>query len=149
MSFSIEINGVDEAGRIGQNIIFSRVSVERDFEINLMLHNLSSFSFLIPNKNIINGYDKKSLVQYVRYIIENETYKTSIYKMSYKSQAILLRILYGFLSEELFELRGRIINQYQERDWGVIQTALDTMNRFKRREILAESFVKAFGMKNR
>ena len=130
MSFNITINGIDEAGRIGENILFTRVSVERDFEIHLLLHNLLYFNKLIPNKNDPKGYDQKSLIRYVRDIIENEIFKTSIYKMRYQSQALLLRYLYYFLSEDLFRLRGEILYLFQNKDWSVIQTALTSLNRF-------------------
>jgi len=147
MSLNIEINGVDEAGRIGENIIFTRVSVERDFEINLLLNNLSYFNQLIPNKNDVKGYDKKRLGRYAREIIETETFKTAIYKMRHESQVLLLRCLYSYLSEDLFRLRREVLSLFETKDWRVIQTALDSLNRFKRKGIFAESFVKAFGMK--
>jgi len=35
MSF-VEINGLDEAGKIVENIIFTRISVEKDFELHLL-----------------------------------------------------------------------------------------------------------------
>lgn len=147
MSFNIEINGIDEAGRIGENILFTRVSVERDFEIHLLLYNLSFFNKLIPNKKDPKGYDKKSLIRYVRDIIETGIFKIAIYKMRYKQQVVLLRLLYYFLSEDLFRSRGKILELFQRKDWGVIQTVLDSLNRFKKKSIFAESFVKAFGMK--
>lgn len=147
MSLNVEINGIDEAGRIGENILFTRVSVERDFEINLLLINLSFFNQLIPNKKDASGYDDKRLLRYAREIIEAETFKTAVYKMRYESQVLLLRLLYSCLSEDLFGLRGEVLSLFQRKDWRVIQTVLNSLNRFKRKGIFAESFVKAFGMK--
>jgi len=146
MSF-VNINGLDESGKIGEDIIFSRISVEKDFELHLMLNNLSCFNKLIPNKNDVSGYDVKSLIRYARDIIESAVFKTSIYKMRCEAQVFLLRLLYRYLSEDLFRLRGEILDLFNRKNWGVIQTALNSLNRFKRKWIFAESFVKAFGMK--
>lgn len=143
----VEINGLDEAGKVGEEILFTRVAVERDFELHLLLHNLSSFNKLIPNKNDVKGYDGRSLLKYAKDVIESEIFKTSIYKMRYRTQVLLLRLLYSFLSEDLFSSRGDILDLFSKKDWGVIQVVLNSLNRFKRKWILAESFVKAFGMK--
>lgn len=143
----VDINGLDEAGKIGEDIIFTRISVERDFELHLLLNNLSCFNKLIPNKNDVRGYDEKSLIRYAKDIIESGIFKTSIYKMRCRAQVLLLRILYAFLSEDLFRLRGDVLDLFDKKDWGVIQTVLNSLNRFKRKWIFAESFVKAFGMK--
>lgn len=75
MSSNIEINGIDEAGRIGENILFTKASVDRDFEIHLFLTNLSYFNKLIPNKDDIKGYDAKTVIKYTRDIIDNEIFK--------------------------------------------------------------------------
>ena len=67
--------------------------------------------------------------------------------MRFETQVLLLRNLYILLSEDLFGLRGEILELYDKKDWGIIQTTLNSLNRFKRKEIFAESFVKAYGMK--
>jgi hypothetical protein len=143
----VEINGLDEAGRVGEDILFTRVAVERDFELHLLLHNLSSFNKLIPNKNDVKGYDIRSLIKYAKEVIESGIFGTAIYKMRSKTQVLLLRLLYSFLSEDLFRTRGEILELFNKKDWSVIQVALNSLNRFKRKWIFAESFVKAFGMK--
>jgi len=143
----VEINGIDEAGRIGENILFSRVSVEKDFEAHLLLANLSHFNNLIPHPDIIKGYDAKSQLQYIKELLENESFRITIYKMRTQTQVVLLRLLYGMLSEDLFRLRADILDQFQHKDWSVIQTVLNSLNRFKRKGIFAESFIKAFGIK--
>ena len=104
----VEIDGLDEAGKVGEEILFTRVAVERDFELHLLLHNLSSFNKLIPNKNDVKGYDSRSLIKYVKDIVESEIFRTSMYKMRYRTQVLLLRLLYSFLSEDLFRSRGDI-----------------------------------------
>jgi len=51
------------------------------------------------------------------------------------------------MSDDLFRLRGDVLGLFEKKDWGVIQNVLNSLNRFKRKTIYAESFVKAFGMK--
>jgi len=144
---SVNIIGIDEAGRIGDYIIFTRASVERDNEINLLLRNLEHFGKIILNKKDISGYEVKNLMNYVRDISDDEVIDISISIMRHRTQNLLLGILFSFLSDDLFRTRGELIELFQAKDWSIIQRTLNSLNRFKRRFIYAESFVKAFGMK--
>lgn len=138
---------MDEAGRIGDNIIFTKVSVNRENEINLLIYNLLHFNKIILNKSDIKGYEPRNLFKYIKVLHDDETIDVSHYIMRHRTQNLLLGILFRFLADDLFRSRGDLISLFEVKDWSIIQHALNTLNRFKNKNIFAESFVKAFGFK--
>jgi len=65
--------------------------------------------------------------------------------MRFETQVLSLRNSYILLNEDLFGLRGKILELHDKKDWGIIQTTLNSLSRFRRKEIFAEPFVKAYG----
>ena len=84
---------------------------------------------------------------YVTSLIDDETIFVKMYVMRQDIQNKLLRILFNSFSDDLFRLRGELIDLFNNRDLGVIQKTLSSLNRFKRKPIFVESFIKAFGFK--
>lgn len=138
---------MDESGRIGDNLIFTKVSVNRENEINLLIYNLLSFNKIILNKSDIKGYEPRNLFKYIKALHDDETINVSHYIMRHRTQNLLLSSLFHFVADDLFRSRGDLISLFEERNWSIIQHALNTLNRFKNKHIFAESFVKAFGFK--
>jgi len=144
---SHQINGLDEAGRIGDNIIFTKVSLNRENEINLLIYNLLSFNKIILNKSDIKGHEPPRLFKYIKALHDDETINVSHYIMRHRTQNLLLSSLFRFVADDLFRSRGDLISLFEERDWSIIQRALNILNRFKKKNIFAESYVKSFGFK--
>jgi len=141
------IHGIDEAGRIGDNIYFSEVSVPIFNENYLMIRNLEGFNKLILNKFDINGFDAKSLFKFARDSCDDPVIEVRLYSMSQKIQNKLLVLMFKHLSERLFKTRGELIKYFNDPNMTYVQRTLNTLNAFKRKNIYAESFVKSLGIK--
>lgn len=159
----VEINGIDEGGRIGENIYFVRVGVRIDNEIQLLLRNLDYFGKLLVRKDDLFGRDEKNLQKYLRDSFDDPCVSVSIFRMHVHTQMQILETYLKFLSEELFKARGTLIdslksilsnrtnNEENSTDldgtskvkvWQVI----DAMKRFEQYPFIYELLVKSYGM---
>jgi len=147
MASDFFIHGLDEAGRIGEKIIFCEASINCNDEVPLMLRNIWHFHKLILNKNDVRGYDETTLLKFVSELIDERTIIIHLYNLSNDFQNLLLRGLFYHLSNNLFRIRGQIIESYTKRDRIILEDVLKNLNAFKRKAIYSESFVKSYIMK--
>jgi hypothetical protein len=141
------IHGLDEAGRIGDKIIFCDASIEVENETSLMLRNLWHFRKLILNKYDVSGYDEKTLLRFVSEFVDDGSTRINLFSLNHEYQNRLLSGLFYQMSNSFFKLRGDIIEALQKRDRTVFSITLDILNRFKRKGIYANSFVKSYIMR--
>jgi len=69
----VEINGLDEGGRIVDDLIFVRVAVPITSELQLLLRNISHFEKIIVRKEDLKGREEKNLSAYVRDMVDDPT----------------------------------------------------------------------------
>jgi len=141
------IHGLDEAGRIGDKIIFCDASIEIENETSLMLRNLWHFRKLILNKYDVSGYDERTLLRFVSEFIDDGSTRINLFSLNHEYQNRLLSGLFYQMSNSFFKLRGDIIEALQKRDRTIFSTTLGVLNRFKRKGIYAESFIKSYIMR--
>ena len=101
----IEINGIDEAGSIGQPIIFTKVNVGVKNEVQLFLRNLNHFGTLMPNKFKLKGFDPSYLLKYVTELLDDQTVKQKSTECDPMCSCILrifllLKLLLNFTNAE-------------------------------------------------
>lgn len=147
MSPDFNIHGFDEAGRIGDKIIFCDACTKHENELILMLKNLNYFRKLILNKKDVYGFDQGTLLKFVTDLVDDSSIIIRLYYIDQTTQNRLLRGLLYQLSNELFSMRGNFIRLLSTFDRGTVQDCLNHLNRFKRKGIYAESFVKSFAMR--
>lgn len=151
----IEVNGLDEAGSVGEDIIFSRVSVGIDNEIQLFLRNIDFFDMLLPSKSKISrGYDPTYLLKYVTALIEDSTLEIELFKMFAPTQLQLTKDLLSFTAEDLFKQRKNLVDLFDpsgklvqsENAKSSIFDIANIMKKFRTPKIWLDSFVKSYGM---
>lgn len=166
MATLVEINGLDEGGKVGEPIWLVRVGIRIDSEIQILLRNLEHFDKLIVSKSDVFGREEKNLMKYVRDAIDDPSLSVSIFRMRVQAQIRVLREYLGFLCGDMFKARKILIdglksaragqtvpeqdnNQNEEVApespmWQVVQT----LQRFESHPFLCESLVKSYGMMN-
>ena len=102
----VEINGIDEAGRLGEDIYFVRVGVRIDEEVQLLLRNLDHFGKLFVRKEDLFGREEKNLQKYLRDSLDDPCSAVSVFRMDVNVQMKLLREYLRFQSEDIFKARG-------------------------------------------
>ncbi|NLO70252.1 MAG: hypothetical protein GX102_04780 [Porphyromonadaceae bacterium] len=150
----IEINGIDEAGYIGQPIFFTRVNVGIKNEIQLFLRNLNHFNTLMPNKFKLKSYDPTYLLKYVTELLDDSTIKIEIYRMPPHVQLHLTNFLAVTTATELHQKRMALVNvldnegklKDKTNSAASLYKTTDFLKRFKNPKIWIESFVKSYGM---
>ena len=109
----VEINGLDEAGRIGENICFVRVGLRIDGEVQLLLRNLDYFGKLIVRKEDLFGREEKNLLRYLRDSLDDPCIDVSIFNMNVQTQMEILKRYLEYLSGDIFRARGVLIGAFQ------------------------------------
>lgn len=162
----VEINGLDEAGKVGETIWFVRLGVRIDSELQILLRNLEHFDKLIVRKSDLFGREEKNLMKYARDVIDDPILNISIFRMQLQTQIQVLKEYFGFLCNEMFKARKILIdglklaemsqtvltqkaNESEETPpqnpmWQVVET----LQRFEHHPYLCESLVKSYGMMN-
>ncbi len=160
----VEINGLDEAGRVGETIWLVRVGVRIDTEIQILLRNLEHFGKLIVRKSDLYGREPKNLMKYVRDTIDDPAFDVSIFRMRPQTQLRVMREYFGFLCDDMFRARKVLIDALKpgqsdqtspEKNQGWSEEAMvespiwgvtNSLKRFERHPFLCESIVKSYGM---
>jgi len=142
----VEIDGIDEAGRIGETIFFVRVGVPLPAENRILLHNLDHFDKLIVDQSDLKGRSSQNLFRYVKRVIDDPSISMSIFAMRSECQLRLLRRLWKFESDKLFKFRKRLIDAYESEDITGLSEAIGHLEIFENPSVYAESFVKGFGI---
>lgn len=158
----VEINGLDEGGKVGEPIWFVRVGVRIDSEMQLLLRNLDHFGKLLVNKGDLQNREEKNLMKYLRDAVDDPSIDVSIFRMRIQTQVGIIKRYLEFLSDEMFRARGALIDglkstskaspsedgdveeegTQKSRSWQVVET----LKRFKDPPFLYESLVKSYGM---
>ena len=156
----VEINGIDEAGRLGEDIYFVRVGVRIDEEVQLLLRNLDHFGKLFVRKEDLFGREEKNLQKYLRDSLDDPCSAVSVFRMDVNVQMKLLREYLRFQSEDIFKARGVLIGAFEtimagkesgdqddtsEKDFWQVVTLLRMYEQYP---FLYESVVKSYGMMN-
>lgn len=151
----IEITGLDESGVVGEDILFARVSVGLNNEIQLFLRNIDFFDMLLPSKfKIGRGFDQTHLLKYVKSMLDDSTFEIELFKMFPATQLRLTKDLLALTAEDLFEQRQVLLSVFDESDKvissedtaNLIYGVTDILRKFRTSRIWVESFVKAYGM---
>lgn len=162
----VEINGLDEAGKVGETIWFVRLGVRIDSEIQILLRNLEHFDKLIIRKNDLFGREEKNLMKYVRDVVDDPISSISLFRMRVETQIQVLREYFGFLCDEMFKARKILIDGLKSVETGQIALkknsnesektlpqnpmwqVVEILQRFESHPFLCESLVKSYGMMN-
>jgi len=162
----VEINGLDEGGKLGNPIWFVRLGIRIDSEIQLLLRNLEHFDKIIVKKSDLYGREEKNLMRYVRDAIDDPGLNVAIYRMRVPTQIQVLKEYFGFLCDEMFKARKILIDGLKLAEKGQMVLKQDhkqneeialhspmwqvveTLQRFEYHPYLCESFVKSYGMMN-
>lgn len=138
------LHGLDEAGKIGDKLVFVSSVIHEDNEISLMLKNLNYFNKLILNKRDVNGFEQKQLIKYISDMIDDDSITIKIHYMENQIQNILLGNLFKILSNKLYKMRGNLVRYFEDKDVAHVEYAVKELTAFKRRAIYAESYVKSY-----
>ncbi len=167
MTTLVEINGIDEGGKVGELIWFVRVGTRIDSEIQVLLRNLEHFDQLIVGKSDLIGREKKNLMKYVRDVIDDPNFDVSIFKMRVQTQIMVLRKYFEFLFDDMFMARKILIDEMlpktsdeedesteensetpEEESPSPIWQVTESLKRFSNYPFMFESAIKAYGMMN-
>jgi len=164
MAILIEINGLDESGRVGETIWLVRTGIRIDSEIQILLRNLEHFDKLIVRKDDLHGREEKNLMKYVRDAIDDPSLEISIFKMRVQTQVRVLKEYFAYLSEDMFKARKILIDELlqttpnkptseenkerEERTDDPMWQVADSLKRFEGHPFMIESAVKSYGMMN-
>jgi hypothetical protein len=145
----IEINGIDEAGRVGERIYLARIGVPIPSELSILLENLKHFGNLLIGHNDLKGRDEGSLVKYVRDILDNSAISHSLYVLREETQLKILRQLMKLQGESYFLHRKTLINiiQGEEYDNAQLSKTISDLSVLQNEPPYVESFVKAFAIR--
>ncbi|MBN2335958.1 hypothetical protein JXL21_10410 [Candidatus Bathyarchaeota archaeon] len=141
------IHGIDEAGKIGDEIYFSEVSVPIYNENYLMIRNLEVFNKIILNKYDIKGFDAGNLFKFARDACDDPIIEVRLFLIGHQMQNKILSFMFRDLSKRLFSSRGELIQFFNDNNMRYIQRTLNVLNAFKRKNIYAESFIKSLAIK--
>jgi hypothetical protein len=149
----IEVNGMDEAGSVGEAIIFVRLGVGLPNEVQLFLRNLYHFNTLMPNKTRLHGYEDGYLLKYATDILDDSTYKIDLYKMPLDVQLKLIKYMTVQTSIDLHLCRKDLLSVFDANgnmrngaSVSPVYKTTDILKRFRDSKIWIESFVKSYGM---
>jgi len=153
----VEINGLDESGRVGDNLLFVRVAVPIHSELQLILRNLSHFDKLIVRKEDLKGREEKNLSAYVRDMVDDSAFSIDFYRMRPNVQIQLIRRYLSLLWNDLFKTRGALLDilpkPEEEREsqeaissQRTLSSIIGNLQRFENFEFALESMVKSYGM---
>lgn len=141
----VEINGLDESGAVGEDVLFVRIGIGLPYEVQVILRNIDYFDRLMIYRKVLKGYDKSTLFKYVLDYMDDTTFDVTIFRMFPKVQLKLLRELFLQSADTLFKMRETLIESY-EKDWSAVSNSMNMLKKFKRSTVYLESFVKAYGM---
>jgi hypothetical protein len=149
----VEINGLDEGGKVGEPIWLVRVGVRIDSELQLLLKNLENFGKLFVRKNDLYGREEKNLVKYVHDAIDDPGISLSIFRMRVQTQIWVIREYFKFLCDDMFKARKSLIDGFKSAEEGngpneEVWQVVETLKRFENHPFLYESLVKSYGMMN-
>jgi hypothetical protein len=151
----IEINGIDEGGKIGEDIYFVRVGVRIDEEIQLLIRNLDHFGKLIVGKQDLFEREEKNLQKFLRDTFDDPCANVDIFRMSIQTQIQVLKAYLEQMNADMFKARGVLIGSFKsiisgeeshdtaEEDIWQVTKSLKIFEQFP---FLYESAVKAYGM---
>jgi len=160
----VEINGIDEGGKVGDNIYFVNVGIRIDAEIQLLLRNLDYFGKLFIKKEDLFGQAEKSLQKYLRDSFDDPCIRLSFFRMRVATQMQILKLYLEQLGAELFSARRTLIEEIKkwQNDPDVaedvtategtskvkIWQVVEKLKRFDQYPFMYESVIKSYGMMN-
>jgi len=151
----VEINGLDEAGQVGDSIFFVRVAVGLPNEPHIILRNIEYFDSIIATKDHLRGYEPSTLFKYFLNFQNDPTVDVTIFKMFPDVQLKLIKELSMLTAQDMYECRKTLTNlfgsdgQLTDIDpqlTSALSQSVDKLTRFRRPKIWLESFVKSYGM---
>jgi len=143
----IEINGLDDSGRLGNKIILVRLGFGIPYEKYLLIRNIEHFERIIVQQTDLKGHDEKSLVKYVTGLHDDPNFAMSIFSIRPETQLRILVNLHEFLCNDLFLRRKEVIENLQSHNFDEIWDIVKNLSRFENPAIYRESFVKAMGFR--
>jgi hypothetical protein len=145
----VEIEGIDEAGRVGDRIFVVRLGVPLPSESTVMLQNLEHFDNLLVRHSDLQGRDATNLLAYVRDLLDNPHLSSTIFILREKTQLRLLRELMRLQGESHFAHRKTLIQIIRGEDYRPedLSNAITDLSVLEREPVHVESFVKAFAVR--
>jgi hypothetical protein len=154
----VEINGIDESGRVGEIIYFVRVGIGLPFETQIFLRNLEYFGKLIADGNDVKGYDKSTLFKFVVDYMDDPSIDVTIFRLFPDEQLKLLTRLCLEAGRELYAAREPVVSLFDsegkiaQKDFDVlsktISEAFNPAKKFRNPQFWIESFIKSFAMRS-
>lgn len=145
----IEINGFDESGNIGENLIFVRAGLSSEDILRPYVYNLLHFNSLVLTKSGLKGQSSKSKKEYVRKILDDPAIDVNFYSFPVENQLYALRRFTASEFNALYSCRGMLIEGLLDQEMlyekaSKVSTHLD---RFRKPDKYIELFVKSYGHK--
>lgn len=101
----VEINGLDEAGQVGDSIFFVRVAVGLPNEQHIILRNIEYFDSLIATKDRLRGYEPSTLFKYFLAFQNDPTVDVTIFKMFPDVQLKLIKELSMLTAQDMYDVK--------------------------------------------
>jgi hypothetical protein len=146
----VEINGIDEAGRIGERIYIVRLGVPLPSESSILLLNLKHFGNIVVEHSDLIGKDDRSLLSYAREVLDIPNISHTILALREGLQLKLLRQLMRLQSDSYFLYRKNLLNVIKRTpyDEAELSRLISDLSVFKNEPAYAESFTKAFAIRS-
>lgn len=143
----IELNGFDEAGIIGENLRFTRVSINAKNSLRPFIYNLLHFGSVTATKKFLSGFPDENKADYVRTVLSDPAINVNHYVFSTTHQLDVLR-KFTFLEEKQFYGQRRLLVEgILQKDESKIWKVADYIKRYARTPFWMESFVKSYGFR--
>jgi len=142
----VYITGIDEAGKIGDDIVFAGLEVPLPHENRLILYNIKFFGKPVIRKNDLKGKTPNYLLKYVSAIKDDRAFKLRLFKLDISDQNKLMQSFYEYLSQELFRHRGHLIEALKTSSFNEISPVIEFLKPFQDKLLVIESCIKSYGM---
>jgi hypothetical protein len=145
----VEIEGIDEAGRVGDRIFVVRLGVPLPSESTILLQNLEHFDNLLVRHSDLQGRDATNLLKYARDLLDNPHISSTIFVLRESTQLRLLRELMRLQAENQFVHRKTLIQIIKREDYRPedLSSVITDLSVLEKEPVYVESFVKAFAIR--
>lgn len=145
----VEIEGIDEAGRVGERILFVRLGVPLPSESSVLLQNLQHFDNLIVRHEDLKGKDEGTLLRYAKEVLDNPQISFTIFVLREATQLKLLRQLMHLQGDACFLHRKTLIQIIRGEQYETtrLSEAISDLAVFENEPVHVESFLKAFAIR--
>lgn len=145
----VEINGFDESGNIGENLIFVRACLNEKLLLRPYIYNILHFNILSLSKFRLKGQTPNKKQRYFRMLLDDSSIDIEFYNFSPEIQLQAMRKFVALEFKKIYGLRGQLVN-------GLIDgrklksnasNVTESMLHYMKPDRYIEIFIKAYGHK--